>query len=110
MSDRQLLIRIDSAPASDNWGFVGRVLVGEHEAYRTIRAYATPRDALASAQRLMTEVLGPLLARPGVAELQRWVRPRAQENRVGLRPRSRHRGRNRKALGRHGMTPYEASG
>lgn len=62
MSDRQLLIRIDSAPASDNWGFVGRVLVGEHEAYRTIRAYATPRDALASAQRLMTEVLGPLLA------------------------------------------------
>jgi hypothetical protein len=58
----ELLIRIDSAPASDSWGFVGRVLVGEHEAYRTIRAYPTPGEALSATQRLMGEVLGTLLA------------------------------------------------
>lgn len=58
----QLLIRIGSAPASDSWGFVGRVLVGEHEAYRTIRAYPTPGEALCAAQKLMAEVLGALLA------------------------------------------------
>lgn len=58
----ELLIRIDSAPASDSWGFVGRVLVGEHEAYRTIRAYPTPGEALAATQRLMGQVLGTLLA------------------------------------------------
>jgi hypothetical protein len=61
MSD-QLFISIDTAPASDNWGFVGRVLVGEHEAYRTIRAYATPGEALSITQRLMGEVLGAMLA------------------------------------------------
>ena len=38
----QLLVKVETVPASDNWGFVGRVLVGEHEAYRTIRAYPTP--------------------------------------------------------------------
>jgi hypothetical protein len=57
-----LFIKIDSSPASDSWGFVGRVLVGEHEAYRTIRAYPTPGEALSAAQELMAGVLGALLA------------------------------------------------
>ncbi len=62
MADQQLLVTIDTAPASDNWGFVGRVLVGEHEAYRTIRAYASPGEALSAVQELLSGVLGTLLA------------------------------------------------
>jgi len=61
MSD-QLFITVDTAPASDNWGFVGRVLVGEHEAYRTIRAYTSPGEALSAVQGLVAGVLGALLA------------------------------------------------
>jgi hypothetical protein len=55
-------ITIDSAPASDGWGFVGRVLVGDREAYRTIRAHTTPSDALVATSGLLADVLGPLLA------------------------------------------------
>lgn len=62
MPDQQLLITIDAVPASDSWGFVGRVLVGEHEAYRTIRAYPAPSEALSATQRLVGSVLGGLLA------------------------------------------------
>lgn len=58
----QLLVKVETVPASDNWGFVGRVLVGEHEAYRTIRAYPTPSEALSVTQRLLGDVLGALLA------------------------------------------------
>ena len=58
----QLVITIDTAPASDNWGFVGLALVGEHEAYRTIRAYSTPGEALNAVQGLVAGVLGTLLA------------------------------------------------
>ena len=58
----ELFITVDTVPASDNWGFVGRVLVGEHEAYRTIRAYPTPAEALSQGQRLVAGVLGSLLA------------------------------------------------
>lgn len=58
----QLLIKIEAAPASDSWGFVGRVLIGDHEAYRTIRAYPTPSEALGVTQRLLGDVLGSLLA------------------------------------------------
>jgi hypothetical protein len=58
----ELFITIDTAPASDNWGFVGRVLVGEHEAYRTIRAYPNPGEALSTVQALVAGVLGGLLA------------------------------------------------
>ena len=58
----QFFIRIDSSPASDNWGFIGLVLVGDHEAYRTIRAYPTPGEALSAAQELVAGVLGALLA------------------------------------------------
>jgi hypothetical protein len=56
------MISIDSAPASDGWGFVGRVLVGDLEAYRTIRAYTTPPEALQATAYLLAGVLGPLLA------------------------------------------------
>jgi hypothetical protein len=58
----QLFITVDTAPASDNWGFVGRVLVGEHEAYRTIRAFASPGEALDAVQALVAGMLGTLLA------------------------------------------------
>ena len=63
MSDEdELFIKISSVPASDSWGFVGVVLAGEHEAYRTIRAYESPRAALDAAQQLLAGVLGALMA------------------------------------------------
>jgi hypothetical protein len=58
----ELFIKIRSSPASDSWGFVGVVLAGEHEAYRTIRAYESPRAALDAAQQLLADVLGALMA------------------------------------------------
>ena len=60
--DQPMLISLTSAPASDSWGFVGIVSVGEHEAYRTIRAYASPADAAQAAQELLAVVLGALMA------------------------------------------------
>ena len=57
-----LLMRIDATPASDSWGFVGRVLIGDLEAYRTIRSYVTPTEASQAASRLLAGALGPLLA------------------------------------------------
>jgi hypothetical protein len=60
--ENDLFIKITSSPASDSWGFVGVVVVGEHEAYRTIRAYDSPRDALDAAQQLLAGVLGALMA------------------------------------------------
>jgi hypothetical protein len=62
MAEEQLLIALDTAPASDSWGFVGRVLVGDHEAYRTIRSYPTPAEALSAMQGLVAGVLGTFLA------------------------------------------------
>jgi hypothetical protein len=63
MADKdELQITVTSAPASDSWGFVGVVSVGGFEAYRTIRAYTTPGDALGVAQHLLAEVLGVLMA------------------------------------------------
>jgi hypothetical protein len=57
-----LLISIDVVPASDSWGFVGRVLVGEVEAYRTIRAHPSPAEAATATTQLLAGVLGPMLA------------------------------------------------
>ena len=62
MSADKLLISVGTSPASDSWGFVGTVSVGDHEAYRTIRAYDTPQEALDVTQVLIGEVLGALLA------------------------------------------------
>ena len=57
-----LVIRLDTAPASDGWGFVGLVVVGEYEAYRTLRAYPTPTEAKVATHELVGHVLGTLLA------------------------------------------------
>lgn len=62
MADDALLIRLDAAPASDSWGFVGRVMVGDTEVYRTLRSFPTPSDARAAAQETLASALGPLLA------------------------------------------------
>ncbi len=61
-TQQQMTITVETVPASDNWGFVGRVLVGDHEAYRTLRAHATPTEAQSAAQSLLGDVLGTLLA------------------------------------------------
>jgi hypothetical protein len=79
MSDEnELLIKISSSPASDSWGFVGVILVGDHEAYRTIRAYDAPRAALDAVQELLAGVLGALIAG------QEW---RAAQDQFGHAPR-----------------------
>ena len=57
-----LSISISTSPASDSWGFVGVVSVGDHEAYRTIRASPSPAGALSEAQHLLAGVLGSLMA------------------------------------------------
>ena len=59
---RETLVTLDVAEASDSWGFVGVVRVGEFEAYRTIRAYASRGDALEAVQRLLGRFLGTLMA------------------------------------------------
>ena len=62
LSAAGLHVTITSSPASDSWGFVGVLSVGDFEAYRTIRAYSTPDDALQAGQHLLAEVLGTLMA------------------------------------------------
>jgi hypothetical protein len=86
-----LSITIDAAPASDSWGFVGRVLVGEHEAYRTIRAYTTPDEAVRVTQRLVSDVMGSLLAGQEWRSAEREVghAPRRTELQFGLAARKR---------------------
>src|SRR5690349_586478 len=60
--EKQTLVTLDVVEASDAWGFVGVVRVGSFESYRTIRAYATPGDALEAVQRLLGKFLGTLMA------------------------------------------------
>ncbi|MGC4112042.1 MAG: hypothetical protein QM747_16835 [Nocardioides sp.] len=60
--DDDVLIRVSTSPASDGWGFVGVVSVGDFEAFRTIRAHVSPGDALSAAQRTLAAVLGSLMA------------------------------------------------
>lgn len=57
-----LLISIEVAEASDSWGFVGLVKVGDAEAYRTLEAFPAPGEALAHTQKLVAGMLGELLA------------------------------------------------
>lgn len=57
-----MLISIGVDEASDAWGFVGVVKVGDAEAYRTLEAFSTPTEAAAGVQQLMAEALGELLA------------------------------------------------
>lgn len=91
MSD-SLLVKIDAVPASDSWGFVGRVLVGDHEAYRTIRAYSTPSEAEAATQGLVGDVLGALLAGQEwrTASEQFGHAPRRSDLDFGLAAKARH--------------------
>lgn len=60
MSGMRISIEIDAA--SDSWGFVGVVKVGDFEAYRTIESYATPVEAEQETQILVGGILGELLA------------------------------------------------
>ena len=91
MPDSGVLITIDADEASDSWGFVGTVQIGEFEAYRTIRAFPTPGEAREAAQQLLAEVLGSLMAG------QEWRTAsdafghaaRRSELGLGLRPGSR---------------------
>lgn len=57
-----IFITIGSDAASDSWGFVGVVKVGEFEAYRTLEAFRTPAEAQRAAQEILAGVLGELLA------------------------------------------------
>jgi hypothetical protein len=92
--DEELLITITTVPASDNWGFVGVVSVGEQEAYRTIRAYTAPGDALSATQRLLADVLGSLMAGQewGAAQSEFGHAPRRSELEFGLRAKAVHQG------------------
>lgn len=62
MPDEDLLIRLDATEASDSWGFVGRVIIGGVEAYRTLGSYPTPTEAREAVQRIVAAAMGPLLA------------------------------------------------
>jgi hypothetical protein len=62
MADSPFHIIVDSSPASDSWGFVGRVMIAEHECFRTLRAFSTPGEAQSAAQVLVSDVLGEMLA------------------------------------------------
>lgn len=89
-SPNELLITITTAPASDSWGFVGVVAVGDQEAYRTIRAYTAPGEALGATQRLLADVLGSLMAGQewGAAQAEFGHAPRRTELEFGLRAKS----------------------
>ena len=83
-------ITLSTAPASDSWGFVGVVCVGEYEAFRTIRAYTTPGDALLATQQTLGGVLGTLMAGQEWNQTQEELghAPRRVELEFGLRARS----------------------
>jgi hypothetical protein len=90
--DDRLLITLATTPASDSWGFVGVVAVGDHEAYRTIRAYMSPGEALGATQRLVADVLGRLMAGQewGDAQSEFGHAPRRTELEFGLRGKATH--------------------
>jgi hypothetical protein len=62
MGRDEILISLGFAEASDGWGFVGVVKVGQVEAYRTLEAFPAPLEALSRTQQLVGSVLGELLA------------------------------------------------
>ncbi|HEU5269077.1 MAG TPA: hypothetical protein VFU36_04070 [Jatrophihabitans sp.] len=57
-----MLVSVGTDEASDSWGFVGVVKVGEVEAFRTLEAFPSRAEALRATQKLMGDVLGELLA------------------------------------------------
>ena len=76
-----LLINIASDAASDSWGFVGVVRVGDVEAYRTLESFATPSEATAAVQKLVADFIGELLAG------REW---RTMRDELGEPPRRQH--------------------
>jgi hypothetical protein len=86
MDTSPLNITVEASPASDSWGFVGRVMIGEHEAYRTFRGYPTPREALAATQAIVGDVLGAMLAAQEWRELSSELGrpPRRSDLKLGL--------------------------
>ncbi|HET9842604.1 MAG TPA: hypothetical protein VFQ01_11420 [Nocardioides sp.] len=84
------LVTISTSPASDSWGFVGIVSVGDQEAYRTIRAHTAPGDALQATQRLLADVLGTLMAGQewSAAQNEFGHAPRRAELEFGLRAKT----------------------
>ncbi len=62
VQDGEMSISIATDEASDSWGFVGVVKVGEAEAFRTLEAFPSRTEALHATQELMGGVLGELLA------------------------------------------------
>ena len=89
-SNEQLLIAVITAPASDSWGFVGVVSVGDQEAYRTIRAFTSPVEALRATQHILAAVLGSLMAGQewGMAQTEFGHAPRRTELEFGLRSKT----------------------
>jgi hypothetical protein len=91
MVDESFLVTVTAHEASDSWGFVGVVLVGDLEVYRTIRAYSGRSEAQAAAQQLLADALGGLMAghewRTAAEEFGH--PPRRHELGLGFRSRSR---------------------
>jgi hypothetical protein len=56
------VITIAASPASDSWGFVGVVRVGDVDAYRTLSPYPSPSEAQQRASELLARAIGGLLA------------------------------------------------
>ncbi|HEU5036644.1 MAG TPA: hypothetical protein VFT70_06560 [Nocardioides sp.] len=97
--DTEFHLTIQCAPASDGWGFVGRVMIADHECYRTLRAYTAPSDALRATQVLVGDALGALLAGQEWRSLGQDVgrAPTRQDLRFGLSAGSRAVGQIRPA-------------
>jgi hypothetical protein len=74
-----VLINIDPVRAVESEAFVGRVLVGDIEVYRTVGEYATPDEAVHATAGLLAGVLGPRLAG------QEWNTTKKELHRVPLR-------------------------
>jgi len=58
----QMSISISADAASDSWGFVGVVSVGDAVAYRTMEAFPSPLEAQRMTRYIIADVLGELLA------------------------------------------------
>jgi hypothetical protein len=58
----QMAISVSADAASDSWGFVGVVSVGDAVAYRTMEAFPSPLEAQRITRDIIADVLGELLA------------------------------------------------
>jgi hypothetical protein len=57
-----MFISVSADAASDSWGFVGVVSVGDVVAYRTMEAFRTPLEAQRMTRDIIADVLGEMLA------------------------------------------------